>query len=310
MHFRRATLVTLFGLLVSLHPRVALAQVDQQPQATFKSSVDLVSVTAVIRDKKGRVVRTLTANDIVVTDAGKPRHIVGMQADDQAPASVALLVDGSGSMRLGTATVSSQQICEMILSNLRRERDLAALMSFDTRLLTLREFTQEFDQIRSGLGEVEAFGSTSIYDAIAGTAAAVANRTQNRRAVVVITDGADNASSYSPEEVAWIASTIDVPVYVFAVGELNPLSVSGEQTGAQQRNALFELARATGGDYFFASSPSLVSQSTNRLLEELRHQYLIAFEPGTAGGLRRIEIRARNNDFKVRSRKWYSTGGE
>ena len=310
MHFRRATLVTLFGLLVSLHPRVALAQVDQQPQATFKSSVDLVSVTAVIRDKKGRVVRTLTANDIVVTDAGKPRHIVGMQADDQAPASVALLVDGSGSMRLGTATVSSQQICEMILSNLRHERDLAALMSFDTRLLTLREFTQEFDQIRSGLGEVEAFGSTSIYDAIAGTAAAVANRTQNRRAVVVITDGADNASSYSPEEVAWIASTIDVPVYVFAVGELNPLSASGEQTGAQQRNALFELARATGGDYFYASSPSLVSQSTNRLLEELRHQYLIAFEPGTAGGLRRIEIRARNNDFKVRSRKWYSTGGE
>ena len=93
MHFRRATLVTLFGLLVSLNPRVALAQVDQQPQATFKSGVDLVSVTAVVRDKKGRVVRTLTANDIVVTDAGKPRNIVGMQADDQAPASIALLVE-------------------------------------------------------------------------------------------------------------------------------------------------------------------------------------------------------------------------
>ena len=309
MHYRHATLVTVFGLLASLTPGIASAQLDQ-PQATFKSSVDLVSVTAVVRDKKGRVVRTLTPNDIVVTDAGHPRNIVGMQADDQAPASVALLVDGSGSMRLGTATVSSQQICEMILSNLRRDKDLAALMSFDTRLLTLREFTQEFDQIRAGLGEVEAFGSTSIYDAIAGTAAAVANKTQNRRAVVVITDGADNASSYTPEEVAWIASTIDVPVYIFAVGELNPLSAAGEPNGQHQRNALFELARATGGDYFFASSPSLVSQSTSRLLEELRHQYLIAFEPGSITGLRRIEIRARNTDFKVRSRKWYSTGGE
>ena len=245
-----------------------------------------------------------------MTDAGSQRTIVGMQSDDQSPTSVALLVDGSGSMRLGTATVSSQQICEMILANLRRDHDLAALMSFDTRLLTLREFTQEFDQIRSGLGEVEAFGSTSIYDAIAGTAAVVANRTQNRRAVVVITDGADNASSYTPEEVAWIASTIDVPVYVFAVGELNPLVSSGTPSGHEQRNALFELARATGGDYFFASSPSLVSQSTSRLLEELRHQYLIAFEPGTSTGLRRIEIRARNNDFKVRSRKWYSAGGD
>jgi Ca-activated chloride channel family protein len=174
----------------------------------------------------------------------------------------------------------------------------------------LREFTQEFDQIRKGLGEVESFGSTSIYDAIAGTAAAVANRTQNRRAVVVITDGADNSSQYTPDEVAWIASTIDVPVYVFAVGELNPLPSPGERSGTEQRNALFELARATGGDYFFASSPSLVSQSTTRLLEELRHQYLIAFEPGSSTGLRRIEIRARNSDFKVRTRKWYSTGTE
>lgn len=309
MYYRRATLIMVFMLLAGLHPRLALAQLET-PQATFKSSVDLVSVTAVVRDKKGRVVRTLTPNDLVVTDAGNPRTIVGMQSDDQAAASVALLVDGSGSMRLGTATVSSQQICEMILANLRRDHDLAALMSFDTRLLTLREFTQEFDQIRSGLGEVEAFGSTSIYDAIAGTAAVVANRTQNRRAVVVITDGADNASSYSPDEVAWIASTIDVPVYVFAVGELNPLPQSGGPTGPEQRNALFELARATGGDYFFASSPSLVSQATGRLLEELRHQYLIAFEPGTSTGLRRIEVRARNNDLKVRSRKWYSAGGE
>ena len=245
----------------------------EQPQATFKSSVDLVSVTAVVRDKKGRVVRMLTPKDIVVTDAGHTRTIVDMQSDDQSPASVALLVDGSGSMRLGSATVSSQQICEMILANLRRDHDLAALMSFDTRLLTLREFTQEFDRIRSGLGEVEAFGSTSIYDAIAGTAAVVANRTKNRRAVVVITDGADNASSYSPEEVASISSTIDVPIYVFAVGELNPLPLSGTPSGAEQRNALFELARATGGDYFYASSPSLVSQSTSKLLEELRHQY-------------------------------------
>jgi VWFA-related protein len=233
-----------------------------------------------------------------------------MQSDDQSPASVALLVDGSGSMRLGSATVSSQQICEMILANLRRDHDLAALMSFDTRLLTLREFTQEFDRIRSGLGEVAAFGSTSIYDAIAGTAAVVANRTKNRRAVVVITDGADNASSYSPEEVASISSTIDVPIYVFAVGELNPLPSSGMPSGAEQRNALFELARATGGDYFYASSPSLVSQSTSKLLEELRHQYLIAFEPGTTSGLRRIEIRARNTEFKVRTRKWYSSGGD
>jgi len=308
MHFRGlARLIVLPLLAVVVRPPVVGAQADGS-QATFRSGVDLVSVAAVVRDKKGRVVRALTEKDFVVTDAGQPRKIVGLQADDAAPASIALLLDGSGSMRLGSAKESSHQICEMILGRLRREHDLAALMSFDTRLLTLHEFTGEFDRIRVGLGDVEAFGSTSIYDAIAGTASAVSKRTQKRRAVVVITDGWDNASTLSPQEVAWIASTIDVPVYVFAVGELNPNWTSTEQSGPAQRSALFELARATGGDYYFAMSPSLVHQSTTRLLDELRHQYLIAFEPAAASGLRSIDIRARDTDLKVRSRRWYSSG--
>jgi len=309
MHSRGVSwLIVLILVGASLCPSAASAQ-SSESQATFKSSVDLVSVTAIVRDKKGRVVRTLTPKDFVVTEGGSPRTIVDLQADDAAPAGVALLVDGSGSMRLGAAIESSHVICEMILNSLRSERDQAALMSFDTRLLTLREFTGEFSTIKTGLHEVDAFGSTSIYDAIAGSAAAVAKGTQKRRAVVVITDGADNASAYSAQEVAWIASTIDVPVYVFAVGELNPVTSTPEQSGPAQRNALFELARATGGDYFFASSPTLVRESTARLLEELRHQYLIAFEPASESGLRRIEIHTRNGDLKVRSRKWYSGGG-
>lgn len=304
MHLRRTfARATLALVISSFCPAAVLAQADV-PQVTFRSSVDLVSVSAVVRDKKGRVVRALTPKDFVVTDAGQPRTIVDLQADATSPASVALLVDGSGSMRLGAATESSQRICETILASLRSEHDLAALMSFDTRLLTLREFTGDFDRIRTGLTEVEAFGSTSIYDAIAGTAAVVANRTTNRRAVVVITDGADNASSYSAQEVAWIASTIDVPVYVFAVGDLGPAE------GIARRNPLFELARATGGDYYYASSPTLVGQATARLLEELRYQYLIAFEPAAAAGMRRIEVQTRNGDLRVRSRRWYSTPGD
>jgi hypothetical protein len=127
---------------------------------------------------------------------------------------------------------------------------------------------------------------------------------------VVITDGADNASLYSPEEVAWIASTIDVPVYVFAVGELSAPGTPTEPRDQARRNSLFELARATGGDYFFASSPTLVRESTARLLDELRHQYLIAFEPTSADGLQRIEVHTRNREHKVRSRKWYSSNGD
>jgi len=283
---------------------VAAAQTDE-PIATFKSGVDLVSVTAVVRDKKGKVVRSLEPKDFTVAEDGQTRKIVSLQSDANAPASIAFLVDGSGSMRLGEALESSRRICDWLLSTLDQKRDDASLFSFDTRLLTLREFTGSVEHVRAGLKELHAFGATSIYDAIAGASAVVAERARNRRAVIVLTDGADNWSSYSPQEVAWIASTIDVPVYVFAVGD-GVNAEAGAANPAALSSPLAELARSTGGDFFIAHSPALAITGITRLVDELRHQYLIAFEPSTAHGMRKIEIRTRKADLRVSSRKWYT----
>jgi Ca-activated chloride channel family protein len=291
-------------VLLSLSVIPAAAQAPESV-ATFKSGVDLVSVTAVVRDKKGKVVRSLEPKDFVVAEDGRDRKIISIQSDANAPASVAFLVDSSGSMVLGSARQSSRHICDWVLSTLDKQKDDAALLSFDTRLLTLREFTGSFDHVRTGLDEIGAWGATSIYDAIAGTSAMVADRARNRRAVIVLTDGADNWSSYTPEEVAWIASTIDVPVYVFAVGD----GVNSDAAAANPKamySPLADLARATGGEFFVANSPQLAVSSITRLVEELRHQYLIAFEPSSTPGMRRIEIRTRKADLKVSSRKWYA----
>jgi Ca-activated chloride channel homolog len=294
------------GLAVLLVFGVApVAAQTAEPAITFRSGVDLVSISAVVRDKKGKVVRSLESKDFAVADGGEARKIVSVQSDANAPASIAFLVDGSGSMRLGEALESSRRICEWLLSTLDQKRDDAALLSFDTRLLTLREFSGSVEHVRAGLKELDAWGATSIYDAIAGASAIVADRARNRRAVIVLTDGDDNASSYSAQEVAWIASTIDVPVYVFAVGQ----GVNAEAAAANPvatASPLADLARATGGDFFVANSPALAVAGITRLVDELRHQYLIAFEPSTASGLRKIDIRARSADHKVSSRKWYN----
>ena len=293
-------------LVLPLLGTTASAQTNE-PVATFKSGVDLVSVSAVVRDKKGKVVRSLQPRDFSVAEDGKDRKIISIQADSNAPASIAFLVDGSGSMALGSARQSSRHICDWVLSTMNKQKDDAALLSFDTRLVTLREFTGSFEHVRTGLDEIGAWGATSIYDAIAGTSAMVADRARNRRAVIVLTDGADNWSSYTPEEVAWIASTIDVPVYVFAVGD----GVNADAAAANPNatySPLADLARATGGDFFVANSPTLAVTGITRLVDELRHQYLIAFEPSNSQGMRRIEIRTKKTDLRVSSRKWYAGG--
>jgi Ca-activated chloride channel family protein len=302
----------LFRRIVHSLPVLALlsggSAAAQEPVATFKSGVDLVSITAVVRDKKGKVVRSLQPKDFIVAEDGKDRKIISIQSDANAPASIAFLVDSSGSMALSSARQASKHICDWVLSTLDKQKDDAALLSFDTRLLTLREFTGSFEHVRTGLDEIGAWGATSIYDAIAGTSAMVADRARNRRAVIVLTDGADNWSSYTPEEVAWIASTIDVPVYVFAVGD----GVNAEAAAANPKAAyspLADLARATGGDFFVANSPQLAVTGITRLVEDLRYQYLIAFEPSSAQGMRRIEIRTKKPNQKVSSRRWYAGSG-
>lgn len=288
------------ALILALSTSLIAEAPPQDEQPRFRARVDVVTIAAVVRDRHGRVVQTLTKDDFTVVDGGESRQIVEFQPDANGPISVALLIDGSGSMRQSSS--NSRRVGETLLALLNERSDDVALMSFDTRLLTLRQFTNDFRQLRSGLSEVDTFGATSIYDAIAGAAGLVDEHTRKRRAVLVVTDGSDNWSTYSPEEVAWIASAIDVPIYVLAVtatanGPSDLRSVGGE---------LGDLARATGGDYFAADTETRQAMALGRVIEDLRHQYLIAIEPAHTTGLRSLEVRTRKPALKVRARQWYA----
>ena len=298
---RGVALTLAIGIAAAIVP---VAAQDQPSTAVFRSAVDVVSVTAVVRDRRHRVVTSLTQKDLQVIDAGEPQQILDFRTEASAPASVALLVDGSGSMRIGYASNTARQISEAILDSLDSSRDDAALMAFDRRLLTVHGFTHDFGRIRTSLETLEAFGMTSLYDAIAGTAGMVAGRSQNRRAVVVLTDGTDTGSAYSPEQVSRIASTIDVPVYVFALGDVTL------DSNEQPVGPLRDLALETGGDVIVANTPRLVEAGIRRLVEELRHQYLLSFRANSFDGLRRVQVRTTRKDLTVRARAWYFAGGE
>jgi Ca-activated chloride channel family protein len=305
------------GRLISGMAAVALvaavavlgAQEPQPPAATFRSSVDLVRVTAVVRDHKGRFVQDLTARDFEVLDAGRARPITEFRRD-QAGVSVALLFDVSGSMEGQLA--SAREAATHVLSWLDVTLDEAAIFTFDTRLDAVTPFTAGLKTLPEKMNAMVPFGATSLHDAIAETAKRLEAREGKRRAVVVLTDGNDNASRLSPPQVSAIASEIDVPVYLFGIVPSidNPTSEMATNSMASSAlgGALADLASWTGGHAFVASTPAQRSAAARQIIDELRHQYLIAFESSGNPGWHPLVVRAKQKDLTVRARSGYIAG--
>jgi len=292
------------------------AFIQDPPVTTFRSSVEVVSVSAVVRDRKGRFVGNLERKDFIVAEAGTPRPILDFRAQSDGPIKLALLVDISGSMRVGSKTVDAQQAARHLFGALK-PGDEAAVFSFDTGLDRVTPFTSDIPSLEAALGHVQTpFGQTSLYDAVAQVARAVAaegpggGRMPQRSAVVVLTDGIDTRSRLTSEQVATISSSIDIPVYIIAL--MSPIDDPREGGTAQEElvGALPTLARWTGGEMYMASAPAHASVAARQIVEELRHQYVIAFEASNrTGGWRALEVRARDRGLTVRARAGYSSGG-
>ena len=320
MTVRQTVLAAAAAMLLLPGPAGAQGSSGQpaDPAPTFRSSVDVVSVAAVVRDRKGRFVSDLSREDFVVVEAGRTKPIIGFEAERDGPVKLAVLFDISGSMRVGTRVEDARRAAQHLFSTLK-PGDQAALFSFDTRLDHVHAFTSDFGKLEAAMETVQPpYGQTSLYDAIAETARAAAaaasggsGRLPQRTAVVVLTDGVDTKSRLTPAQVSGIASSIDVPIYVVAVMSAidDPSRQESDSPASLISGALRELSQWTGGDLFIASAPAQASIAARQIVGELRHQYLLAFEASTLPGWKPLEIKARQRNLVVRARSGYIAGG-
>jgi VWFA-related protein len=293
---------------LSGNPRLAAR--STQPVPVFRASVDLVPISAVVRDGRGRLVTTLTAADFEVLDKGEKRRIVDFQIDDTSALTLAVLVDVSGSMRMGPKMAFARDALNRLGAEVQPARDDVSLFTFDSEL---------HEQPRSPLGAsalqaaltTEPFGTTSLYDAIAATARRLEGRPSPRRAIVVITDGVDTSSTLTPGEVSALASSIDVPVYVIVtVSSIDrPLDDRTPRTPRPTAD-LRDLAHWTGGDLVWVTAEADAALGTRRIMSELRHQYLLAIESATEAEWRPIDVRVRNRRLTIRARSGYFSRGK
>jgi VWFA-related protein len=312
--------LTLGAVLSTGHAELVAQQQESrsdaapQPTITFKSGVEAVSVSATVRNRRGKVIKDLKKTDFEVIDSGVAREISDFYVGDSA-VSLAVLLDISGSMDVGGNMSRAREAVNLALSNLQQDRDEAALFTFDSTLVEVHTFTNQLHRITSISLEGKPWGMTSLYDAIAKTAERVGERRNRHRAILVITDGVDTGSRMTPPQVSYVASTIDVPVYLMVVS--NPVDNPNHKLAVMEASGvhdhpntatLADLARWTGGEMAIASDLQDATEALTELLGNLRHQYVISFEPGTRPGWHPIEIRTRKKNLTVHARSGYLAG--
>lgn len=306
-------ILTLTGVFSS--PAMAQESSTQPTQtsqgATFRGGVEAVQVSVSVRDSKGRVVKNLKESDFQVIDTGERREISDFYAGE-SPISLGILLDISGSMAIGGNIDRARQAIDFVVASLHPPGDEAALYTFDSKLLEVVPFTTQLERIRRVSLEGKPWGVTTLFDSIGESAKAAGERANRHRALLVITDGIDTNSQLSAAEVSAIASSIDVPVYLLTV--VNPVDHPGGEfevlragDASAKTATLADLARWTGGDLRIASVPRHTIDAVTDLFNELRHQYLITFEPGNRPGWHPLEIRTRNRNWVVRSRSGYTS---
>jgi VWFA-related protein len=280
------------------------------PRQTFRSAVDVVTIQASVRDKRGRPVKGLTPRDFEVRDNGQLRPILSLRADLRSPVSLAVLVDMSGSMRVAENIAMARRAFDAVLGQLRVGQDEAAVFTFDSALHERRGFTRDLRDLRGALSGFRPFGTTSLYDATAETARRLAARSATHKAVVVLTDGVDTSSTLTAAEVSGLASSIDVPVYIVATVPFVDRNAMTEVDGASQSRSadLRELAEWTGGQFMFASTLTETLVVAANLVDELRQQYVLAIEAASAREWRRLDVRVKRPTSIVKARSGYFGG--
>jgi Ca-activated chloride channel homolog len=308
----RTTATALLAVVAMATPLVA-AQQPAQGRPVFRAGVARVAVAATVRDSRGRPVANLTQADFELYDNGQKREILDFSRAE-APVGLGLLVDVSGSMNVAAKRAAALETSRLLVQALVAT-DKMGLFTFDRDLEEIAPVGTSPAEVLQKLAAIDSYGRTSVFDAIAETARRLSESAGPRRAVIVLTDGDDNASQLSPTYVSGVASGIDVPVYVFVV--VSPLDRAGtsketvidDHLNSLQQGALGNLARWTGGEIFVPVTPEDGIAMTKQVVSELRHQYLMAFEPGGQTGWHPLEVRTRRPNLTVRARSGYMVPG-
>jgi len=283
---------------------VAAASVSllaQDRPARFQSGVDLISVTATVIDKSGKLVTGLPAEAFEIFEEGE-RQTISQFTSERVPVSLAVLLDVSDSM-FGQRLVDARSAVERFLFELLDEDDEFSVVVFNHQPRALTRWTQAPDVVRDAMATLKPFGSTALYDAVLTALPMMNTRTKQRASLLIISDGADTASDAAMRDVRSALIRSDAFVYAIAVDP--PAKRAINET--VNVGALNEITGGSGGNTELVHQTSDLVTATARIAEELNSQYVLGYYSPLPldGGYRSIRVRSTNPEYRVRARRGY-----
>ena len=280
--------VFLFVLLSFAHStEVCRSQSHANNQDPIRINVELVVLHAAVLDRKRRPVAGLGKANFQIYENGVLQEIESFSHED-IPVTVGLVIDNSGSMRPKRAEVIAAALAFAHSSN---PKDQLFLVNFNEHvsfgLPADRPFTDEVAQLEIALSTLTANGKTALYDAVAAALAHLKQSKRDKQVLIVISDGADNASRYDAAQVLAAAKQSEAIIYAIGIYE--------QDDPDRNPGSLKQLAKATGGEAFLPTSVKDVTSICERIARDIRSQYTLTYTPTNIkydGKYRSIEVKA------------------
>jgi Ca-activated chloride channel homolog len=286
-------------------------QAEQQAPAdgqdsifVFKKEVQEVMLHATVVDERRRLVTNLDKSAFTVFEDGVAQKTTSFHRDD-VPVAMGIVIDNSGSMREKRDKVN-QAVLNLIKAS--NPNDEIFVVNFTQDSYLDQDFTSDINLLQQALHKVSAQGSTALYDAIVASAVHLKNNNRvDRKVLLVVTDGRDNASQETLQQAARRLQQENGPT-LYAIGLL------GDELQQSGIDALQSLADSTGGVAFFPKGLDEVDEITRTVARDIRSQYTVGYKPikpRQDSGYRRILVTAQAPGYRkltVRTRSGYYSG--
>lgn len=271
---------------------------------TLYQDVDEVLLNCAVVDDKGRPVLDLKRDDFRVWEDGVPQSLTGFIHQD-APVSMGILIDNSGSMRDKRAAVN-QAAMELLRDS--NPKDAAFVVNFSDRAYLDQGFTSNFALLSRALNRFDSQGTTAMYDAVAASADELSKHSLGTKQVLlIVTDGADNASRLDLRQAISRVQGLSGPV-VYTIGLLYDTS---QEEADRTRQALESMSSETGGIAYFPRSLAEVDSIASQVAQDIRNQYTVGYHSSRSlslGGYRAVRVEARapkHGRLIVRTKRGY-----